>query len=202
LRWRSLCWWLLGFIMFDVSLKAADATADFSNPLRYGQNDGFEGRRGGFSLKRLMQAGLVCLLAVVMLGADPSSRFNKVGHEMICTCGCGQILLECNHVGCPVSPVMINELHAQMDGGGSDTSILNWFAAKYGATVLAAPIRGGFDNVAWIAPMAVFLLATVGVGFLVRMWTVRSGRRVPVSATGPDVGGDALRERIRRETEY
>ena len=152
--------------------------------------------------RRCMSAVVVCLLAVVMLGADPSSRFNKVGHEMICTCGCGQILLECNHVGCPVSPVMINELHAQMDGGGSDTLILNWFAAKYGATVLAAPIRGGFDNVAWIAPMAAFLLATVGVGFLIRVWTVRSGRRVPVSAAGPDVRGDALRERIRRETEY
>ena len=119
-----------------------------------------------FSLRfrRWMQAGVVCLLAVVMLGADPSSRFNKVGHEMICTCGCGQILLECNHVGCPVSPVMIGELHAQMDGGGSDTSILNWFAAKYGATVLAAPIRGGFDNVAWIAPMAVFSAGYGGGG--------------------------------------
>jgi cytochrome c-type biogenesis protein CcmH/NrfF len=122
---------------------------------------------------------------------------------MICTCGCGQILLECNHVGCPVSPVMINELNAQMDGGGSDTLILNWFAAKYGATVLAAPIRGGFDNVAWIAPMAAFLLATVGVGFLIRTWTVRRpSQRVPVSAAGNDVRGDALRERIRRETEY
>jgi cytochrome c-type biogenesis protein CcmH/NrfF len=152
--------------------------------------------------RRWISAVAVCLLAVVMLGADPSSRFNKVGHEMICTCGCGQVLLECNHVGCPVSPVMINELHAQIDGGGSDTSILNWFAAKYGATVLAAPIRGGFDNVAWIAPMAAFLLATVGLGFLIRMWTGRSGRRVPVSAAGPDVGDDALRERIRRETEY
>jgi cytochrome c-type biogenesis protein CcmH/NrfF len=155
-----------------------------------------------FRFRRWMQAGLVCLLAVVMLGADPSSRFNKLGHEMICTCGCGQILLECNHVGCPVSPVMINELHAQMDGGGPDASILNWFAAKYGATVLAAPIRGGFDDVAWIAPMAVFLLATVGMGFLIRMWTQRSGRPQPVSAAGHVVGGDALRERIRRETEY
>ena len=151
------------------------------------------------SMRRWVQACLVCVLAAVMLGAEPSSRFNKVGHEMICTCGCGQVLLECNHVGCPVSPVMINELHTLMDGGGSDTSILNWFAAKYGATVLASPIRGGFDNVAWIAPMAAFLLATVGVGFLIRMWT---RRRVPVSAAGPDVGGDALRERIRRETEY
>jgi cytochrome c-type biogenesis protein CcmH/NrfF len=155
-----------------------------------------------FRFRRWVRAGVVCLLAVVMLGADPSSRFNKVGHEMICTCGCGQVLLECNHVGCPVSPVMIGELHAQMDGGGSDTSILNWFAVKYGATVLAAPIRGGFDNVAWIAPIAVFLLATVGVGFLIRMWMMRSGRPVPVSATGPSEGGDALWERIRRETEY
>jgi cytochrome c-type biogenesis protein CcmH/NrfF len=193
--------------MFNVSRKGANAErvgrkADFSAPLRYGRNDGFEGRRVNFYLKRWVQAGVVCLLAVVMLGADPSSRFNKMGHEMICTCGCGQVLLECNHVGCPVSPVMINELHAQMDGGGSDTLILNWFAAKYGATVLAAPIRGGFDNVAWIAPMAAFLLATVGVGLLIRVWTVRSGRHVPVGAAVPGVGGDALRERIRRETEY
>jgi cytochrome c-type biogenesis protein CcmH/NrfF len=189
--------------MFDVSRNEARGEslgrkADFSTPLRYGRNGGFV----SLHLRRWVQAGVVCLLAVVMLGADPSSRFNKVGHEMICTCGCGQVLLECNHVGCPVSPVMINELHAQMDAGGSDTLILNWFAGKYGATVLAAPIRGGFDNVAWIAPMAAFLLATVGLGFLIKMWTERSGRRVAVSAAGPVVGGDALRERIRRETEY
>jgi cytochrome c-type biogenesis protein CcmH/NrfF len=154
------------------------------------------------SLRRWMQACAVCLLAVVMLGADASSRFNRVGHQMMCVCGCGQILLECNHVGCPDSDRMIGELRAQIGGGGTDTSIMNWFAAKYGATVLAAPIRGGFDNVAWITPFAVFLLATVGVGFLIRMWRLRSGQHVPVSAAGPDIGGDALRERIRRETEY
>jgi cytochrome c-type biogenesis protein CcmH/NrfF len=157
-------------------------------------------------LRRWLSGAAVCLLAVVMLGANPASRFEKVGHEMICTCGCVQILLECNHVGCPVSPVMIDELHARMDGGGTDTLILNWFAAKYGATVLASPIRGGFDNVAWIAPMTVFLLATIGLGFLIRMWTMRSRRDHPVTAAGPDAGPfaspDALRERIRRETEY
>jgi cytochrome c-type biogenesis protein CcmH len=154
-----------------------------------------------FSLRRWVQAGMVCLLGVVMLGADPSARFEKIGHEMICTCGCGQVLLECNHVGCPVSPAMIGELHAQIDGGGTNTSIFNWFAAKYGATVLAAPIRGGFDNVAWIAPMAVFFLATIGTGFLIRVWKLRASPARPVSAAG-DVAGDAVRERIRRETEY
>ena len=54
------------------------------------------------SLKRWMQGLAVCLLAVVMLGAaDGGARFNRLGHEMMCACGCGQILLECNHVGCP-----------------------------------------------------------------------------------------------------
>ena len=68
---------------------------------------------------------------------------------------------------------MINELRAQLAAGGTDTAILNWFVAKYGAIVLAAPIRGGFDNVAWIIPIAVFFLATVGVAFA----RLRSGRR-------------------------
>jgi cytochrome c-type biogenesis protein CcmH/NrfF len=154
--------------------------------------------------KRWMQAAVVCLLAVVMLGAvDGGERFNKIGHQLMCGCGCGQILLECNHVNCPVSPVMIAELHAQVGGGGTETSIFNWFAAKYGPTILAAPIRGGFDNVAWIAPIAVFLLATVGVGFLIRTWKLRNVQ--PIAAAGGranDAGADDVRERIRRETEY
>ncbi|XWK65125.1 cytochrome c-type biogenesis protein CcmH [Tunturiibacter empetritectus] len=137
-----------------------------------------------------------------MLGATPASRFDKVGHEMMCACGCGQILLECNHVGCPDSDRMIGELRDQIAGGGSDSAVMSWFETKYGATVLAAPIRGGFDNVAWIAPMAVFLLATIGTGLLVRMWSQRSAQRRAVSAAGPVLGGDAVRERIRRETEY
>src|SRR5438309_1608646 len=153
--------------------------------------------------KRIAQGVVVCVLGVIMLGAGgPSSRFSRIGHQMICVCSCGQVLLECNHVGCPDSDRMIGELRQQMTEGGTDTSILNWFAAKYGPTVLAAPIRGGFDNVAWIAPIAAFLLATVGVAFLIRVWTVRSGRRVPVSAAGPNMDDAALRERIRRETEY
>jgi cytochrome c-type biogenesis protein CcmH/NrfF len=140
----------------------------------------------------------------VMLGAvDPSARFNKLGHEMICTCSCGQILLECNHVGCPVSGPMINELHAQMASGGTDTSIYNWFMAKYGPTVLASPIRGGFDNVAWIMPFAVFFLATIGTAVIVRVWKLRTVPGTTLKAAGPgNPAADALRERIRRETEY
>jgi len=153
-------------------------------------------------LKRFAQVATVSLLAVLMLGAnDPEARFNRVGHNLMCVCGCAQVLLECNHVGCPDSSRMIPELRDQLAASTSDKTILNWFAQKYGATVLAAPIRGGFDNVAWIMPMAVFFLATLGTAWLVRIWS--RGRALAAPAgTAPTLQDDELRERIRRETEY
>jgi cytochrome c-type biogenesis protein CcmH len=153
---------------------------------------------------RCLQGLVVCVLGVMMLGAsDAAGRFNRVGHEMMCVCSCGQVLVECNHVGCPDSNRMIGELRGQIAAGDSDTAILNWFASKYGAIVLAAPIRGGFDNVAWIAPIVVFLLATIGTAVLIRVWKLRSLQQPAVrSAGGPSIEGDEVRERIRRETQY
>ena len=155
--------------------------------------------------KRFLQALAACLMAVVMLGAGSGgseARFSRIGHNMICTCGCGQILLECNHVGCPVSGPMITELRQQMAAGLPDAGVFNWFAAKYGAVVLAAPIRGGFDRVAWVTPISVFLLATIGTGVLVRVWTRRRGPAVASSDGAGSLGHSAMRDRIRRETEY
>ena len=160
---------------------------------------------------RTVQLALLCVITFVMLGAG-QSRFNRLGHELMCSCGCAQVLLECNHVGCPDSARMIGELRAQIATGESDTAVLDWFVAKYGATILAAPIRGGFDNAAWIVPVAIFFLATVGTFGIVWLWKRRTLQLAGAAAgTG---GGDlspagesnpqdaALRERIRRETEY
>ena len=159
-------------------------------------------------IRRMFGAAMVCILAVVMLGADqtsdPSARYGRIGHNMMCVCGCGQILLECNHVGCPDSKRMIGELQDQLagpNGGGADSLVLNWFVNKYGATVLAAPIRGGFDNVAWIVPIATFIFAIFGTALLVRMWSQRR-HQAEAGVALPDVADDAMRDRIRRETEW
>ena len=160
--------------------------------------------------KRLFTLLTVCLLAVSMLGAgsdDSARRFGRVGHNLMCVCGCGQVLVECNHVGCPDSARMIDELHDQLagpNGTGADSLILNWFVAKYGGTVLAAPIRGGFDIVAWIIPLVLFVFATVGTALVVRMWSRRGG---PPSAGGTPLAvgpalDDDVRRRIRHETEF
>jgi cytochrome c-type biogenesis protein CcmH/NrfF len=160
--------------------------------------------RGPIFWARAVQICLLCIVTVTMIGAT-RSQYDRVGNQLMCACGCGQILLECNHVGCPDSPVMIRELHAQVAGGGSDKSIFGWFAAKYGAIILAAPLRGGFDEVAWIVPLAVFVLATLGTFAVVWFWKRRALRFGPAAA--PQLGRltpqqAALHERIRQETEY
>ena len=160
-------------------------------------------------LKRVAQTSAVVLLAVIMLGAggnNDSARFGRIGHNMMCVCGCGQVLLECNHVGCPDSSRMIGELQDQLagpNGAGADSLILNWFVAKYGATVLAAPIRGGFDIVAWIIPLTLFVGAVFGTGLVVKAW---ASPRHLAPAGAPSQAGlpldDNLRSEIRRETEW
>jgi cytochrome c-type biogenesis protein CcmH len=179
---------------------------------KFGRGRFWRNWRGPIFWARTVQTALLCVVVIAMLGAG-QSRFDRLGHELMCSCGCNQILLECNHVSCPDSPVMIRELHAQLATGKSDAEVLQWFATKYGATILAAPIRGGFDNVAWIVPIAVFLLATIGTFTVVWLWKRRAHALAGESpgyagvlelpAAGPTTPQEAaLRERIRRETEY
>jgi cytochrome c-type biogenesis protein CcmH len=102
-------------------------------------------------------------------------------------------------MGCPDAPGLLADLHTQMDAGLGDRPILNYFAAKYGPTVLAAPMRGGFDDVAWITPFAALFFATLGVGLLIRKWRVKTVAAPSDAANEPH---DPLREKIRKETEY
>ncbi|HVN21612.1 MAG TPA: hypothetical protein VMU05_22690, partial [Dongiaceae bacterium] len=73
--------------------------------------------------KRLLQACLLAFVCIACLGATPSrsadTRFNDLGHKLMCKCGCNQILLECNHVGCSYSTQMREELMAALTRGAS-----------------------------------------------------------------------------------
>jgi cytochrome c-type biogenesis protein CcmH/NrfF len=149
------------------------------------------------------QAIFLAIAVCVSLGAsDAGSRFTDLGHRLMCTCGCSQMLGECNHVGCPESDRMRGELRDQIASSSNDQQILNWFSTKYGVTVLAAPTKHGFDLVAWIAPFAVLLAALFGVVLLVRHWTVGktalAGAPGSTEAITPEMA--ALRDKIRRET--
>jgi cytochrome c-type biogenesis protein CcmH len=120
----------------------------------------------------------------------------------MCICGCGQILLECNHVGCPDSDGMRNELMAAVTRGDSDSLVEQAFVQKYGPTVLAAPTTAGFDRTAYIVPFVALFFGAGLVVLIVRAWKNR-----PTTALADGVGParnaelDKFREQARRETE-
>ena len=72
---------------------------------------------GNRTLSKTVQILWILVASVLLLAAgDQETRFQTLGHKMMCRCGCSQILLECNHVGCSYSDKMRNELAAAING--------------------------------------------------------------------------------------
>jgi len=163
-------------------------------------------RREMISLRRCSQAAALALAILVFMGAnDDGARFKDLGHRMMCVCGCAQILLECNHVGCTYSDKMRDQLQAGLDKGNNDDLILQGFVQEYGPTVIAAPTATGFNRVAWIMPFAALAFGITFVVYVVRSW---KNRPAPALADGivPPFGQqnselDEFRRRARKETD-
>ncbi len=156
------------------------------------------GRKVTFWLKAGQALALAVAVCFTLGATSPESRFTNLNHKLMCTCSCAEILGECNHVGCTFSTEELALLSTGLDAGSSDSVILDSFVAKYGAVVLAAPTKQGFDLVAWIAPFAVFAAALLGTILLIKHWSASRPQTEPQMAI-PEM--DAMRERIRRETD-
>jgi len=154
-------------------------------------------------VRRALHGALLGLAVLLFAGAgDPTSRFTETGHQLMCICSCGQVLLECNHVGCPDSDRMRNELMAAVERGDNDSLIQQSFVQKYGPTVLAAPTTAGFDRAAWIMPAVVFVFGFGLVVLVVRAW---KNRPRPAIADGLRASTskelDEFRQQARQETD-
>jgi cytochrome c-type biogenesis protein CcmH len=137
-----------------------------------------------------------------MGAGDAGPRFSQLGHQIMCVCGCGQILLECNHVGCPASDAMRNELMASLALGHSNSLVQQSFVQKYGPTVLAAPTTEGFDSIAYLVPLAALVF---GGGLIVLVIHAWKNRPTPAIAGDLQSAGriplQEFRDQARRETD-
>ena len=160
-------------------------------------------RMTAFCLRRSAQLALLTIALFALLGAgDESARVNDLGHRMMCVCGCNQILLECNHVGCAYSERMRAELIAAVDRGDNDDLTLQSFVQKYGTTVMAAPTKTGFNRVAWIMPYLVLVVGIAMVTLIVRAWRSRP-LVLPAGAVAAVHGAELehFRNQARKDTE-
>lgn len=150
--------------------------------------------------KYIFHSLAIFVICVGLMGANPSAdaRFNDLGHKLMCKCGCNQVLLECNHVGCSYSTKMRDELTAGLQRGDNDDLILQGFVQEYGSTVLAAPTTTGFNIVAWIMPFFALVAGITLVTVVIRKWKFNV---VPAGAQNlSDVEMEEFRRRAREET--
>ena len=152
-------------------------------------------------MKRALLAVLLALASLSLLGADASpDRYNTVGGKIMCTCGCGEMLLKCNHVGCPNSDTMIRQLRANLQQFPNDDDVLQWFRKQWGVTAVVEPATHGFELLAWLLPILGFLVGMGLLSLIIRNWRMR-----PAAVSAADARLDprleAMRLRARKETE-
>jgi cytochrome c-type biogenesis protein CcmH/NrfF len=159
--------------------------------------------QAGRPARRVLHALILTAAVLLLMGAgDDSARFKDLGHRMMCTCGCGQVLLECNHVGCTYSDKMRDQLQAALDKGDNDDLILQGFVQNYGPTVIAAPTATGFNRVAWIMPFVALAFGITFVVYVVRSWKNRPAPALADGITIPHGSEfDQFREKARKETD-
>ncbi len=147
-------------------------------------------------LTRVALAVVLGLLLFIPATAQKTERAKTVGHRMFCMCGCKQILVECNHVGCTMSTSMLKKLDAQIATGANDDLVVQSFVQEFGAEVVAEPPAKGFNLLAWIMPFAM-----VGGGLLlIRVLLLRWYHPAPALPGGALAPPEML-ARVRRETE-
>jgi cytochrome c-type biogenesis protein CcmH/NrfF len=151
-------------------------------------------------------------LVPLHIDAQRSDRAKSLGTKLMCMCGCGQILTQCNHINCPSSGPMLKELDAHVAKGEADDLIIQDFVQEYGEKVLSAPPTSGFNAIAWYIPGIAFVIGLGIVVALIRMWRQRDVARV-ATAVGPsapahdvlsevhNVQLDRARQQADRDTE-
>lgn len=129
---------------------------------------------------------------------DP--RFHRVGDKLMCTCGCNQGLLVCNHVGCSTALAMRKQLVETLAQTQSDEQVLAAFSQAYGPAVIAIPAKSGFDLLAWVMPWVAAAIGLLLVLVVVRFWSRR--QMAPAGTAAPELDQQtlsALHSEIERE---
>jgi cytochrome c-type biogenesis protein CcmH/NrfF len=140
-------------------------------------------------------------------GVGSSDRAKQIGGKFMCTCGCSQVLTQCNHVGCTVSTSMLKEVDQHLANGDSEGAITQAFVQEFGTQVYAEPPKSGLSLVAWSLPTVYLILGTAIVGLVIWRWRARPASALQASAAGGGVVGvspeqlERVRRRIERETE-
>ena len=138
---------------------------------------------------------IITLAALFLPTVGLALTLGEMEAEIMCDCGCTMVLNTCS---CGRSDAMRTRIETMIGQGSSKDEIINTFVSQYGEIILSAPTRKGFNLVAYIAPMTIFVLGLMVVIFLIRRWRL-SGQEEGQDASMRPALDEAMIMRINRE---
>jgi cytochrome c-type biogenesis protein CcmH len=147
---------------------------------------------------RRLRSSLILLAAALLLGqgATPleNPRVRRLGDQLVCLCGCGSSVTQCNMLHCEFSEPARQKLLTMVNAGMTDSEILAAFVKEYGQRILMKPPAEGFNLLGWLMP---FIALAAGLALV--WWLIRRFR-APLAVAGPAPDA-ALLARIEKETD-
>ncbi len=154
--------------------------------------------------------GVLCLLAaaVALAGAAaPASQAPQDLEEQVREIAAQLRCPVCQNLSVSDSPSgLANEMRGvireKLKAGESRQQIEAYFTSKYGEWILLAPMKKGFNLLAWGLPFVGIVVGAFAVVFLTRRWAGREGAMDGGGGEGvPPANPEdaAYRERLRRE---
>lgn len=108
---------------------------------------------------RKTQISIFVLFLLLLPASVYALSVDDIQSDVICTCGCGKILENCD---CATAERMRSEIKEMIASGMSKEQIISEFQSMYGKEVLANPPKEGVFAGLWYYPVVV-----LGVGIAV-----------------------------------
>ena len=146
---------------------------------------------------RLRLAPVVFLLLLTSAGvtADRNERMRELTPKFMCVCGgCNQVLMNCNHIGCPSREAMLKDISKRVDQGDTNDGVVEYFVDKYGTSVLSAPPASGFNLTAWVMPFA-----ALGAGLAAAILFLRRFRAAAAHTDAAPVDLTQYQQKVEEE---
>src|SRR6516162_4298131 len=147
------------------------------------------------SFKHLVSLVFLLFLTSVSFTADRNERVRELTPKFMCVCGgCNQVLMNCNHIGCPSREAMLKDISKRVDQGDTNDGVVEYFTDKYGTSVLSAPPASGFNLMAWVMPFV-----ALGGGLVVAILFLRRFKAAQSTASAGPVDLTQYQQKVEEE---
>ncbi|MDO8717094.1 MAG: cytochrome c-type biogenesis protein CcmH [Dehalococcoidales bacterium] len=149
-------------------------------------------------MKRKLALLLIIAFLALPAAATNAATVEDVANQLICQCGCTQVLSKCAEPVCSTREEMKGLIREKLNQGQTQQEIIQSFVAQYGEKVLASPSKTGFNLTVWLAPIAAILLGGIVIYATVKKM-LRQGKQTDEITAVPEKEDEAYRRRLEKD---